>query len=54
MSKPFTTAEFSDQMDRDMTWRLKEFSDMKAAIRRADMIARPTLLRAFIALMYAH
>jgi RiboL-PSP-HEPN len=54
MTKPFTTAEFSDQMDRDMTWRLKEFSDMKAAIRRADMIARPTLLRAFIALMYAH
>src|ERR1700727_569760 len=54
MSKPFSTADLSDQMDRDMTLRLKEFSDMKAAIRGADMIARPTLLRAFIALMDAH
>jgi len=54
MSKPFSTADLSDQMDRDMTWRLREFSDMKAAIRGADMIARPTLLRAFIAIMYAH
>ena len=27
---------------------------MKAAIRGADIIARPTLLRAFVALMYAH
>ncbi len=27
---------------------------MKAAIRKADPIARPALLRAFIALMYAH
>ena len=54
MSKPFSVDDFSDQMDRDMTWRLKEFSDLKAAIRRADSIARPALLRAFIALMYAH
>ena len=46
--------DLSDQMDRDMTWRLKEFSDLKAAIRKADAIARPALLRAFIALMYAH
>jgi hypothetical protein len=54
MSKPFTIADLSDQMDRDMTWRLKEFSDMKAAIRRVDSAARPVLLRAFIALAYAH
>jgi RiboL-PSP-HEPN len=54
MTKPFTTAELSDQMDQDMTWRLREFSDMKTAIRGADIISRPTLLRAFIAIMYAH
>ena len=54
MSKPFTVGDLSDQMDRDLTWRLKEFSDMKTAIRIADSVARPALLRAFIALMYAH
>jgi RiboL-PSP-HEPN len=54
MSKPFSTADLSDQMDRDMTWRLKELSDMKDAIRRADSTARQMLLRAFITLMYAH
>jgi hypothetical protein len=54
MSKPFSVADLSDQMDRDMNWRLKEFSDMKAAIGRADPVARPVLLRALIALMYAH
>ena len=54
MSKPFSVDDLSDHLDQDMTWRLKEFSDMKAAIQRADRIARPVLLRAFIALMYAH
>lgn len=54
MSKPFSAADLSDQMDRDMTWRLKELSDMKDAIRRADSTARQMLLRAFITLMYAH
>lgn len=54
MSKPFSTADLSDQMDRDMTWRLKELSDMKDAIRRADSATRQMLLRAFVTLMYAH
>jgi len=54
VSKPFTDGDLADQMDRDMTWRLKEFSDLKTAIRRADRNARPALLRAFITLMYAH
>lgn len=54
MSKPFSAADLSDQMDRDLTWRLKELSDLKAAIRRADPKARSVLLRATIALIYAH
>lgn len=54
MSKPFSLADLSDQMDRDMNWRLKEISDLKATIRRADAISRPVLLRAFVALVYAH
>jgi hypothetical protein len=54
MSKPFSTADLSDQMDRDITWRVKELSDMKDAIRRADSTTRQMLLRAFITLMYAH
>jgi hypothetical protein len=54
MSKPFSAADLSDQMDRDMTWRLKELSDIRDAIRRADSTTRQMLLRAFITLMYAH
>jgi hypothetical protein len=54
MSKPYSAADLSDQMDRDMNWRLKELSDMKDAIRRADSTTRQALLRAFIPLMYAH
>jgi RiboL-PSP-HEPN len=54
MSKPFSAADLSDQMDRDMSWRLKEHSDIKDEIRRADSTTRQMLLRAFITLMYAH
>jgi hypothetical protein len=53
MSKPFSAADLSDQMDRDMSWRLKEHSDIKDEIRRADSTTRQMLLRAFITLMYA-
>jgi hypothetical protein len=54
MTKPYSPDDLSNQLDQDFTWRLKEFSDLKTAIQRADEVARPALLRAFIALMYAH
>lgn len=54
MSKPYTLEQFSDQLDQDFSWRIKELSDLKLAIRNSDRTARAVLLRAFAALIYAH
>jgi hypothetical protein len=54
MSKPYTEQDLSDIFDTDLTWRRKELSDMKAAVRTADAPSRPALLRAIIAMSYAH
>src|SRR5438876_8342953 len=54
MTKPYTEQNLSDLFDADLLWRRKELSDMKAAIKLADIAAKPALLRALIALMYAH
>lgn len=54
MSKPFSEADFSNQITEDRTWRIKEISDLKGAIKRADMNLQKVLLRALIALSYAH
>jgi hypothetical protein len=52
--KPYTEDDFSSILDADMIWRRKELSDIKAAINRADKVAKPALLRALVALSYAH
>jgi hypothetical protein len=54
MSKPYTEEDLSSAFDLDLTWRRKELSDMKAAIRASDAAAKPALLRALIAMSYAH
>jgi hypothetical protein len=54
MSKAYTEADFSNILDADMTWRRKELSDLKAAIRGADEHAKRALLRAITAMSYAH
>jgi hypothetical protein len=54
MSKPYTENDLSTIFDTDLIWRRKELSDMKAAIKTADLPARPVLLRAIIAMSYAH
>lgn len=54
MSRPRTEADLSGQLIQDRTWRLKEISDLKSAIERADVILRKALLRAFVAICYAH
>jgi len=54
MSKPFTEADFSAQIIEDRNWRIKEISDLKAAIRRGDAGLRRVLLRALVAICYAH
>lgn len=54
MSKPYLEADFSAQITQDRSWRLREISDLKAAILRADNNLRRVLLRALITICYAH
>lgn len=54
MSKPYSEADFSAQIAEDRSWRLREISDLKTAILRADDNLRRVLLRALIAICYAH
>lgn len=54
MSTPYTEQDLSDQFDADLNWRRKELSDMKLAIKNADSQSRSVLLRAVIAMTYAH
>jgi hypothetical protein len=54
MSKPYTEYDFSSQITEDRTWRLKEISDLKAAILRADDALQNVLLRAITTICYAH
>jgi len=54
MSKPYTEADFSDQITEDRNWRIKEISDLKGAIRRGDENLQKVLLRALVAICYAH
>lgn len=54
MSKPYTEHDLSSIFDTDLTWRRKELSDLKSAIKAADVPSKPVLLRAIIAMSYAH
>lgn len=54
MSKPYTESDFSAQITADRNWRIKEISDLKAAIRRGDDSLQKVLLRALITISYAH
>jgi len=54
MSKPFSQEDLSAIFDADLIWRRKELSDMKVSVKSADDHAKPALLRAMIAMSYAH
>ncbi len=54
MTKPYTKDSFSEQINQDRTWRIREISDLKSAITRADDLLRRVLLRALITICYAH
>jgi hypothetical protein len=54
MSKPRSESDLSDQLDSNLTYRLKEISDLKQAILDANPLNRDVLLKALIALSYAH
>jgi hypothetical protein len=54
MSKPYSEADFSAQVSEDRAWRIKEISDLKGAVIRADENLRRVLLRALTTICYAH
>lgn len=54
MSKPYTDADFSDQITQDRSWRLREISDLKTAINGADGNLQRVLLRGLVTICYAH
>ncbi len=54
MSKPYSEDDFSRILDAEMTWRRKELSDIKAAIKAADRFSQTPLLKAIVAMSYAH
>lgn len=54
MSKPYTEQDLSDILDADLIWRRKELSDMKSAVKTADLPSKPVFLRAIITMIYAH
>lgn len=54
MSKARTESDLSAQLDSDLTTRLRELSDLKRAIRDAEPTSRTVLLKALVALAYAH
>ena len=49
-----TPDEFSDAITSDLTWRIREISDLRAAIRRMDSSLKASVLRAGVPLIYAH
>ena len=54
MSRPYTEADFSAQIVEDRNWRMKEISDLKAAVVRGDKNLQRVLLRALVTICYAH
>jgi MAE_28990/MAE_18760-like HEPN len=54
VSKPYSEADFSAQVTQDRSWRLREISDLKSAILKADDNLRRVLLRALTTVCYAH
>lgn len=54
MTRPYTEQALSDLFDQDLSWRRRELSDIKAAVKAADLAARHALLRAIITMGYAH
>jgi hypothetical protein len=54
MKGPHTQNQLQDFLDAEFVWRLKEISALKSAIRSAAFIAEGTLVRASVALLYAH
>ena len=54
MSKAYLESQLAEQLDSDLTWRLRELSDLKSAISNSQKNARSVLLRSLVTMIYAH
>lgn len=54
MTKPFSEFDLASQLTQGRTWRIREISDLRTTILRADKIGQRVLLRALVAICYAH
>lgn len=54
MPKLRTTSDLQDALDEEYAWRLKELADLKRSMRDTSGGPQRTLIRAGIALAYAH
>lgn len=54
MTKPRTAEDFSNLVTGDYTWRLKELSNLKAAVNGSGASDKPTFLRSLVVMCYAH
>lgn len=54
MTRVRTAELLGEVLNSDRVWRIRELSDLKAAIRRSDSIGRRVLLRALVTIAYAH
>ena len=49
-----TQNQLQDFLDAELSWRVKEISALKTAVKSATLISEQTLVRASVALLYAH
>jgi hypothetical protein len=54
MTKLRTQTQLQDFLDTELGWRIKEIADMKAAVKHARYLSERTVVRAGVALLYAH
>ena len=54
MAGPRTQADLSDAVGRDLTWRIREISDLRTAARRADADLCNAIVRAGVTMLAAH
>jgi len=54
MKKIRTLGQLQESLDTEMGWRIKEISSLRLSAKGLSSISQPTIVRARIALLYAH
>jgi MAE_28990/MAE_18760-like HEPN len=49
-----TLSLLQDYLDGELAWRIKELADMKYSVKKAESDRKRTVIRASLALLYAH